>query len=174
MRFVVVGVVVIACGGCAVGWAPNTTRHYGIYVDPNFTDDQANAILEAANAWQTATGSFITFQGSEHPTGDAVIAVHGLPIAGMDEKACGMTEFDGVPSDLYVANDINPTLFSITVKHELGHALGLMHTGTGTIMCADASCVSWTITCADLTQLCKVWGTFECRADQMSLCTTGQ
>jgi hypothetical protein len=56
----------------------------------------------------------------------------------------------GAWSNVYV--QYNTSAFAETLQHEVGHALGLVHTGPGTLMCWNTDCSPGQITCDDVQQ----------------------
>jgi hypothetical protein len=55
-------------------------------------------------------------------------------------------------ASLIVASDCPENMKPEVWLHEMGHALGLVHTGPGTVMCASFQCAAKTVTAADVAQ----------------------
>lgn len=159
---------IVACGflamtvGC-IGWSENPTRHYEVFVDPTFSDDQANTIVEAVMEWQISTGSWITFSGTTVDTGEDTISFYAVSdeaqlMSKCSEGAVGCEFDDGVKSHIYMpANVSDMVFFKQIAGHEAGHSLGMPHIGKNNLLCAERSCAALTVQCGDIIELAKVW-----------------
>lgn len=153
-------------------WQLNPTHHYDLDIETGFTSDQHKMIVQAGESWTAATNGMIIFGQIDHAGDPTTITVTGMPIADLQSKwgdgtagVCWWT--GGENSDLYLSTDVDPDTFKHIALHELGHALGLDHTGSGTVMCAYNSCASHGITCADVEQFCRIWN---CNAWDLPIC----
>lgn len=81
----------------------------------------------------------------------------------LDPKTIGPTVLIPNEADLQAAypSYTESDYFQI-VAHETGHALGLRHTGEGTVMCKDLGCAAPKPTCADLSQYCSLRPGLKC------------
>ncbi len=167
LSLISLAVLVSACN-----WQINSTHHYNLDIETGFTADQYGLIINAADRWTAATDGMITF-GLIGWSGDpTTITVTGMPVADLQAKygadLAGVCQWTGGEnSDLYISDNVDDTKFEHIVEHELGHSLGLDHTGPGTLMCKSISCASQDITCADVEQFCHIWG---CNAWDMRIC----
>lgn len=166
--------VLVSLSSCTY-WEPSPDHHYNLWIDDKFSDAQANDITVAATEWQKLSNDFITFNGfsssPDAPDTIAIYAVDGFQLnrdCGGD-SVLGCQWDEGVNSKIYADASLSGDSFLQMVRHEMGHALGLAHTAPNTIMCADNSCASLTIQCADIQQLCSVWHN-ECVAETMPVC----
>ncbi len=110
-----------------------------VTIDPAFTAEQTETILEASSRWHEATGFKADLHMSVGTGGD----MHIHP--GTLDWQMGHTDIDGASMTIdldYVADgaigDQQPVALELldTVMHEMGHAFGLAHRD-GTLMRAD-------------------------------------
>ncbi len=147
--------IALALLNCA-GWENNPTRHYHLEIDPTFTDAQASAIVDAATQWQLQSKGYVTFDGDPR-SGEDIISFVAATTATMEQDfgggTIGMAEYHGQSSQIFLVQTMAGAAFHQTAEHEIGHAIGLVHSGEGTLMCQNAQCAALTITCGDITQL---------------------
>ncbi len=155
--------------GCVIQFEPSPDRHYHLSISVGYTEAQANTIINAAIEWQNATGGYITFDGAGHPGDNETIDFVTEKERQPDPPLEGETWNEGTSSTVSIYSTLDSATFKQTATHELGHAIGLQHAESGTIMCAGAWCAAKHVTCGDVKQLCSVWG---CDASGMPACTT--
>jgi predicted Zn-dependent protease len=150
MKTVLVLVLALACSDDTT-----TPRHYHLNLTPGFSDDQSDAIFDAATEWQSQSGGFVTFDGA--PSDVDVITVYPATsdqiVAEFGGGAIGIDETNGDSSTISIVTSLDPVTFHQTALHELGHALGLVHMTPGNVMCANTDCATLQVTCGDLGQL---------------------
>lgn len=183
MKKIFIAILLAIIVGCS--WQINPTHKYQIAIDlSQFNGEQAATIMDAANDWQLATGNYIMFFSSINyqpiwtDQTDNVINVTGKPAKQIESEnggAVGFCTWDG--KNVILATDVDLHFLKRLSLHEFGHAIGLQHTGPGTIMypwiaCDDANddCVNQKITCTDVSQLCFVWDKINCDAPDMPAC----
>lgn len=142
-------VLALACGNA------NGPRHYHLNLEPGFSDEQSQAIFDAATEWQSRSGNFVSFDGVQ--AWDDVITVHPATddqiVAEFGGGAIGYDKTNGSSSTIAILASLDPETFHQTALHELGHALGLVHDTPGNIMCSNTVCATLEVTCGDLEQL---------------------
>ena len=145
-------VLVVAALGCSAAPQP---QHYHLTIEPGFTEDQSNAIFDAAAEWQGSSDSFVTFDGA--PGLDYVITVVPTTpdqiVAEFGGGKIGFDQTNGGSSTIAIVTTLDAETFHQTALHELGHALGLVHLPPGNVMCADTTCATLVVACGDLQQL---------------------
>ena len=154
---------------CACWWQPNSAHRYRvIFADGIETANLQGITLsvqEAAHDWQYATGDFITFTFDPFDAeSDGTITVHGIDTVDLRQKpstssdSVGITYWHLQSSDVWVTDDWgNADQKRRTVTHEMGHAIGLQHTGSDTIMYYEINAGSPIIACGDVQQVCQKW-----------------
>lgn len=169
---VTVVLTTVACAGSQYD------SHYSVVIDSSFTPEEMSLTVAALQQWEDATTltampvSFtITTDGSCTPeAGEAKICIHRSTVGFLDAKAdnttsLGLTNWDRHDdasnvwiSPIDTSNQSGWSLFQVTTAHELGHAMGLHHTGAGSLMCWEVGCVSDAVTKTDVSQYLELRG----------------
>lgn len=172
MKRILAAVCLVSVMGCNA-FRDRPTSTYEVYVDPAF-GDQTELVLDALQDWEAkvhASGSPLTLHATiVNMTCDSgcydAIAIHPVPQSfitsqhGAESDAVGVTfrfwddtlHGNTEYSNVYIANDLDDTTWFRVVRHELGHSLALLHTGSGTIMAPNVNNASPDISDADVQQ----------------------
>lgn len=150
------------------GCAETPAGSYLVKVDPSFTPTEQAAVFESVDQWRSATpalsiaAELSTCDGAPdgricvRPDHDA-----GPGLLGVTTREYWTTPSGGEKADtaLYVERIArHPGMFVAAAAHELGHAMGLVHTGPGTVMCHDVGEMAMGVTDADAEQWKAVRG----------------
>jgi hypothetical protein len=151
------------------------SNDYIIYISPSFTADQQRALTQAVAAWQDtllwghqpAILSAVIADGCDMCEDSIVITPNtaaNIQSQTGDDGAIGVTYYHQGVVDWATIQDSTDGWdnsfenFYLTALHELGHGMGLKHTGPGTVMCADTGCaVNW-VTQTDINQWATLRG----------------
>lgn len=171
--------LILASTCCAPKDAPGA--FYNVYLDPALGDKTAD-ILDALRDWETSTAKTPTPVVLVPWSGDLTcvdgtapcehtITIHWAPEDGLGEVAGGTElgvthrnwsvrplEGEHEWSNIYLDQNLPEHEWRTVIRHELGHALALAHTGPDTIMCAYTTCGSENITCKDVQQYAELRG----------------
>jgi hypothetical protein len=148
------------------------TDHYSLLIDPAFSSDQDQMIIDATNAWETATNHQVIFDAisvadCKFKKEENQTCIYSSDVATIDAKlgednAIGFTEwFEGNNSaeiflDTAYLVSASPALGEQLILHEMGHSFRLKHTAPGvvpwSVMCPNQGCATTTIQCSDVVQ----------------------
>lgn len=184
MKTLMIAIALLICmPGCAYKWDTS----YKVKIDPTLSVVQQDEVLSAMSNWRAVVTDTLVFTPSIETCGSAgigEICVHASTGAEVDARlglaahtlgggnAIGDTDQGHNSADIYlpldliaadIGDDMNAggALFQQVVSHELGHSMGLSHTGPGTIMCAAVSCASLVPECEDGNQYASIRNGFE-------------
>jgi hypothetical protein len=169
-------VAILAALAALTGCAHPMGDHYHIVVSPRFSLQIQDEILRTAGpSWAAASKSisfdYVVSDCDEHtfPGEICYMPATQHEVAEMcstSPTSVGCTIRDESTDSAYTKlSDTAANGHRLTSdermrieQHELGHALGLEHTGAGTIMCATTDCEPDSVTCQDVEQFWSVRG----------------
>jgi hypothetical protein len=161
--------VLIALSACSVSTTPPPPLEYSVSIDPMFARDQIESVAAAVDAWNKAIPELhLTYAAAPctAPSAQQACLSPSFDPPDPSDDVVGATTRgadDSSTVKIYVAR-IRATAYNVdaltqqTATHELGHAMGLQHSATGTLMAADVPNQAPTITPADIAQFWAVRG----------------
>lgn len=161
--------------GCAP-WAMSPSHSYEVYVDPSFSDHQTKQIVAAERAWTDALGGYITFSQAPN-VASSNVRVWATTVTQLHQKrgstCIGFTKWHGEQSDVELPVDasVDDDTFERIARHELGHVIGARHLSPGHSMAEYVMEDPRTITCEDVYEVCRHWGS-TCVWRNMGPCVT--
>lgn len=135
---------------------------YQVGMSPAFTPEEQGFIGDALEHWiigSKLSSRPIHFQvrvvECNRSQNDYLICLHKGTTEGMPSSDVGWTNWlpDSHSADIWVKTEVVFSQYRSEVwQHELGHALGLSHTGEGTLMCWTTRYAALNVTLADIQQ----------------------
>lgn len=149
--------------GCG-GWNRGDICH--IHIEDGFSSDQISLIKESSNDWSNALDGYIEFEYDSTPSYyDHLMNIHPTLMETLRSEhskvIVGWTSYYSIRSEggfTEISVDIPNKDFGLAIKHEMGHVLGLTHTGVGTIMAPLVGEMSERVTQTDVDQFYQHWG----------------
>ncbi len=155
--------------GMLCGCSEGPTLDYTTTIDTAFTADQIEAISAGISEWSAAVPELhlkASIGDCSAPTAHQVCIHPAYDAPDPADDVIGTTD-PGASSNATVwiyVNRIAATGWDVgalteqTVAHEIGHAVGLKHSGVGQLMAADVPDQAHTVTPADVAQFWEVRG----------------
>jgi len=143
------------------------TDIYGVYIDPAMSDKEVNSFNQALIAWETMLDgkliiSSIEFAKCPESNYNRICAISttaaDINAKGVNPEEVGYTAWNVAEGkgNIYIPSDKDADMsmeeMTLIMAHELGHAMGLEHTQTGTVMCYTTACAAGLPTCDDEAQ----------------------
>lgn len=168
------GLLLLSCLllGCLSEWEKGT-GHYQVFIDPVFDDAHHAMIQDSLDEWEANGHGLVTFHHTTdwHQEND-LITIVPTTIQGLttregrnhsdsrDDWYAGLTTFFGTSNLVQISLDQSDLNFAKCSLHELGHAVGMLHTQEGTVMAFGLNNEpdNLTLTETDKAQFCEVWG----------------
>ena len=152
---------------CAMGCALQPASTYQVYIDPLFSDSEQATIRESLQDWTDKSDGLVTFKVDVvkswgNTTPPHTIWIQSVSLSDMHKTGlageCQQAVYDDngfiyLPMDKYEGHPETMAWFGQTVRHEVGHALGLPHDVTGAIMAPSHGSAAMTVTCEDVAKL---------------------
>jgi hypothetical protein len=165
IRRIALFVTLLTLSACGGKLAPTLT--YQVSIDPSFTTPQVDAITVGLDDWRTSVPELkLTYAiGRCDSPSSEVVCIHPAndpPSAG--NEVVGTTRPGPLANAtvwIYVdrirASGMNVNLLTEqTTAHEMGHAMGLVHSPSGELMAADVSDQAHIVTPADVAQFWSI------------------
>lgn len=167
-RWFVLFVSILVCG-CGQSWEKNPSREYPVWVSDQFTEEQQTQLTKGVRTWESALNGYLSFSFTTAETSsirfipstiEELQRTQGIAQklgSDSNKQRIGFCNYHGSGSRIQIAVDIDALDFKWVTLHEMGHALGLRHSGPKTVMCDVDTCASPEITVTDLEQFYSVW-----------------
>jgi hypothetical protein len=154
----------------AIGCNKRPVENYTIGIDPAFSGEQDQYILDAMDAWSIATSNQVVFDNfyigdckfKQHSNETCIYSSDAATVDAKlgEDAAIGYTEwYDGNNSaeifiDTAYVVSATPVNAEQLFLHEFGHSFRLRHTPAEevaySVMCASVECATSTIQCTDV------------------------
>jgi hypothetical protein len=145
------------------------TMDYDVTVDPAFSPAETDAVIAGVEDWGRSIPELqLTYKIAScdspsscqvcfHPQHDAPDPTHDVVGSTFPGSVDDSTVWIYVDRIQATGWDVS-SLIEQTTAHEMGHAVGLHHTGPGTLMAADVPDQAHGVTSADVSQFWSVRG----------------
>jgi hypothetical protein len=137
---------------CAACGAVAPSSHYSVTLSPQLSAADVETTYEAIEAWQFALDGKLSADVSIGSCGDADHSICVEPGDASDVTGAEIGSTTRWAETDHAIVYLMPGSGVRTATHEVGHAMGLIHTGEGSVMCKDTGCASDAPTAIDVAQ----------------------